>query len=275
MLYDCAMTIINPLLATDIQHALPAALQSKLAVEVVTETASTNSDLLAYAQTQPWHARFAEHQTAGRGRRGNPWLALPGGSLTFSLAWQTAPALAQLSGLPLVVGLAVRAALQQEGVLVQLKWPNDIWLDGRKLGGILVESEGNPQQPKVVVGIGLNLALPQAVRERITQAVTALDEWIIVPERNQLAANLLSQLVTHLERFATSGFAPFQAAFNACDALRMQSVQIVDQTAAQPVLLRQGLCRGVNERGELLVQDASGTHAILAGEASLKPAATS
>ena len=134
-------------------------------VEVVQETGSTNTDLMQRLATlQRPVLLVAERQTAGRGRAGRSWLSVPGGVLTFSLAWKLPQSGAQLMGLPLVIGLAVAETLKALAVPVGLKWPNDIWRDGKKMGGILVESAPAAGGGTWIVGgIGLNLLVPEAL----------------------------------------------------------------------------------------------------------------
>ncbi|RCS57162.1 biotin--[acetyl-CoA-carboxylase] ligase [Parvibium lacunae] len=268
--------IVNPLDALHLRaqmQALDAGLAAQLALSVVATTGSTNEDLLA--QTRPaapltWAARLAESQTAGRGRRGKTWLAAPGHSLTLSLAWYQAPALERLSGLALVIGLAVREVLREEGLDCQLKWPNDIWLQQQKVGGILLETTGSASAPIVVIGLGLNLHLPTAFKAAIPQAITALDEWIIVPERNALAARLMIRIMAYAERFAATGFTAFQADYAAADALMGQAVWLRGSTDQPAWAL------GVDEQGQLQVSDAPpgdprGTLSVVnAGEVSLR-----
>ncbi|MFN8986287.1 MAG: biotin--[acetyl-CoA-carboxylase] ligase, partial [Burkholderiales bacterium] len=115
----------------------------------------------------------AELQTAGRGRRGRAWQSALGASLTFSLLWRFESGAASLGGLSLAVGLAVANALRALGIDAELKWPNDIVVDDQKLGGILIETQGDMLGPTVaVIGIGLNVRLPESIRLAIDQPVT-------------------------------------------------------------------------------------------------------
>ena len=117
-----------------------------VAIEVVDEIASTSTELLRRAQRKDIHATVlaAEWQTAGRGRRGRKWTAVAGGSLTFSLGWRFDQGAGYLAGLSLAVGVAVIRALEAEGLPgVELKWPNDLIHRHLKVGGILVELNGD------------------------------------------------------------------------------------------------------------------------------------
>jgi BirA family biotin operon repressor/biotin-[acetyl-CoA-carboxylase] ligase len=144
-------------------------------LELLDACASTNTLLLERARGgAPSGSVIAcELQSAGRGRRGNSWQSGLGGSLTFSLLWRFAQGAAGLSGLSLAVGVAVARALAAAGVAeVQLKWPNDLLHAGRKLGGILIELHGDAQGPTAaVIGVGVNVRLPNSLRDDIAQPV--------------------------------------------------------------------------------------------------------
>ena len=136
----------------------------RVTVEVVDQLDSTSSELLRRSQKRDIHgvALAAEWQTAGRGRRGRAWTAIAGGSLTFSLGWGFEQGAGFLAGLSLAVGVAVARALEAEGFRgVALKWPNDIVHRHLKVGGILIEVNGDALGPSTtVVGVGLNVRLP-------------------------------------------------------------------------------------------------------------------
>ena len=148
-------------------------------IEVVDEIASTSTELLLRrVQRKDIHASVlaAEWQTAGRGRRGRKWTAVAGGSLTFSLGWRFDQGAGYLAGLSLAVGVAVIRALEAEGLPgVELKWPNDLIYRHMKVGGILVELNGDALGPSsVVVGVGLNVRLPATAKHDIDQPVSDL-----------------------------------------------------------------------------------------------------
>jgi BirA family biotin operon repressor/biotin-[acetyl-CoA-carboxylase] ligase len=241
--------------------------QFSILVEVVPETGSTNADLLARApQLESPVLRVAEHQTAGRGRAGRSWLSAPGHSLTFSLAWKFEGGLQQLTGLPLAVGVAVAETLGRLGQQVQLKWPNDLLKDGDKLAGILVEA-----QPAAggavwaVIGIGLNLVMPDELEEKIGRAVAAVP-WLARMDRDTLMAALLDGLADALARFAQTGFAAFSARWNLLHGWQGQLVTVLDRGE----VLQEGLAAGVDDAGRLLLDTAQGRTAIVAGDVSLR-----
>jgi BirA family biotin operon repressor/biotin-[acetyl-CoA-carboxylase] ligase len=235
-------------------------------VEVVAETGSTNADLLARAPglTAPV-LLVAEHQTAGRGRAGRSWLSAPGHSLTFSLAWKFEGGLQKLSGLPLAVGAALAETLGRLGQPVQLKWPNDVLKDGDKLAGILVETASAGGGVWAVIGIGLNLAMPDELEEQIGRPVAAVP-WLARMDRDTLLAGLLDGLVDALRLFERAGFGAFTARWNLLHGWQGQAVTILDRGE----VLHEGLAAGVDDAGRLLLDTESGRVAIVAGDVSLR-----
>ncbi|MDB5963139.1 MAG: biotin--[acetyl-CoA-carboxylase] ligase [Massilia sp.] len=251
-------------------RAAPAS--ASVAIEVVHETGSTNADLIARGAAGTLRAPLllvAEHQTAGRGRAGRSWLSEAGNSLTFSLAWRFTGGAQRLLGLPLAVGVALAEALAHQGVQVQLKWPNDILKDGAKLAGILIETQNSPgasgATTVAVIGIGLNLIMPQQLEQKIGREVAAAP-WLARMDRNALLAALLDALATALLEFDRHGFSHFAARWNRLHAWAGQSVRIVDNGAT----LQQGTAAGVDDHGRLLLDTAAGRVAVAAGDVSLR-----
>jgi BirA family biotin operon repressor/biotin-[acetyl-CoA-carboxylase] ligase len=247
--------------------AIAALSSAGIAVEVVLETGSTNADLLARAPLlQAPLLLIAENQTAGRGRAGRSWLSSAAGSLTFSLAWKFEHGPQQLAGLPLAVGVALAETLARLGVQVQLKWPNDLLKDGDKLAGILIETQRAADSATwAIIGIGLNLAMPDELEQRIGRPVAALP-WLAQMDRDTLMAALLDGLAAALREFAHGGFAPFAARWNLLHAWQGASVNIVDRGA----VLHEGVAAGVDDAGRLLLDGAGGRSAIVAGDVSLR-----
>jgi BirA family biotin operon repressor/biotin-[acetyl-CoA-carboxylase] ligase len=225
-------------------------------VEVLPEVDSTNSELMRRARagrTEPV-LLVAEHQSAGRGRLGRGWASEAGASLTFSLGLPLNPP--DWSGLSLAVGVAVAEALHAD---IRIKWPNDLWVDDRKLTGILIETaappDGGPRY--TIVGIGINVAprpAPAIGLQELRADATVEDVLLAVAE----------PVVRTVQAFEQFGFAPFQARFERRDALADRAVRLTDGTA--------GTAHGVDERGALLVHTAAGMRAITSAEVSVRPA---
>jgi BirA family biotin operon repressor/biotin-[acetyl-CoA-carboxylase] ligase len=241
-------------------------------IEVVDHVASTNTTLLDRAASElPSGAVLAtEIQSAGRGRRGRAWTSGLGGALTFSLMWRFERGAGALTGLSLVVGIAVVRALSRlGGSEVRLKWPNDVLYRGRKLGGILIEVQGDALGPATaVIGIGINVRMPPAWRDRIDQPVADAVEAGVGHDRNRLLANVLEELAEWLDAFSRQGFAPLEPEFRRWHALQDAEV-VVRPGQGAPV---QGRARGTAEDGSLLVETAEGMLRFHGGEVSLRAA---
>ncbi len=205
---------------------------SAVRLEIVDEIESTSTRLLELAAlgAPSGTCLAAEWQSAGRGRRGRSWVASLGGSLTFSLLWRFDRGAGHLGGLSLAVGAAVARALTQSGVdRVQVKWPNDVVADFRKLAGILVETSGEMQGPSVaVIGVGVNYRLGERTVDRIDQPVTDVADCSRVPaSRTDLLAALLAHLGATLEEFETRGFAASRDAWRALHAYQGRRVRVM------------------------------------------------
>jgi len=235
-------------------------------LELLDTCASTNTLLLerARAGAPAGSVLVCELQSAGRGRRGNRWQSVLGGSLTWSLLWRFPRGAAGLSGLSLAVGVAVARALASLGIEgVQLKWPNDLLHAGRKLGGILIELHGDA----AVIGIGLNLHLRPGVRDGIAQAVTDLAAIAVpVPQRNRLLAAMLIELGRVLEQFTEQGFAPLRQEWMDRHAHQDRLVTLSSGEGKAVA----GRAVGVAEDGALLLQTGQGLERFVNGELSLR-----
>ena len=201
-------------------------------VQVIDEVESTSTRLMemAAAGAPSGTCIAAEWQSAGRGRRGRSWVSALGGSLTFSLLWRFERGAGHLAGLSLAVGVAAARSLCACGVgRVQVKWPNDVVVDFRKLAGILVETTGDLQGPSVaIVGVGVNYRLGERTLERIDQAVTDVVRCAPhVPSRNALLAAMLAELAATLKRFEVSGFAAERDAWRALHAYQGRPVRVL------------------------------------------------
>jgi BirA family biotin operon repressor/biotin-[acetyl-CoA-carboxylase] ligase len=228
-------------------------------------TGSTNDNALLAARSGAPHGSLfvTDQQTAGRGRRGNAWLAAPGESLLFSVLLRPELELAQASALTLAVGLALRDAI---GPLLkdvtQIKWPNDLYVNERKLAGILVESQLQGERLQgVVVGVGLNVSSRDFPPEIAARATSLALLGAADVEREALLQEVLNQLAQRLETYQRTGVAGILDELNAADALRDKRLRVDGQ---------QGVGRGIDEQGRLLLEDEAGVvHAIIAGTVEL------
>jgi BirA family biotin operon repressor/biotin-[acetyl-CoA-carboxylase] ligase len=261
-------------------------------IEIVETTGSTNADLMASlkaarALASPLagpqavqQVRAAYAQTAGRGRRGRPWLASAGDALLFSVAYTLPCPAAGLAGLSLAVGTAIVAGLRRlpldDPRRLSLKWPNDVLLDGAKLAGVLLETGWTtPSASAVVIGIGINLHGAQALAAQLDaldsaptrrNAPTALVCALPQLDMTEVFANVLNALGESLERFSTQGFAPFRQVWTADHAFAGQQVTLLEHD----VEIAHGAALGVDARGQLLIDSPDGVRAIASGDVSLR-----
>jgi BirA family biotin operon repressor/biotin-[acetyl-CoA-carboxylase] ligase len=187
-------------------------------LEVIDECSSTNTELTGRAKAGAAHGTVlvCEHQSAGRGRRGNTWVSTVCGSVTFSVLWRFSREARQLAGLSLAVAVGVAEALEKLGTRgVTVKWPNDLLYRGGKLGGILIETAGDAEgATAAVIGVGVNMRLGAATRERIGQPAADIAASVAtMPRRAAVLAGVLSSLAASLALFSREGLAPFRHAW--------------------------------------------------------------
>lgn len=242
-------------------------------LDVHEEIDSTNQALLDAAPrvAGELNVALAEYQHAGRGRRGRRWAAPFGGGLCFSAGWLFEEMPQDLSALTLATGVVVRQVLlEATGLAVQLKWPNDLVWDDRKLGGILVEFTAESQgRCYVVIGIGINISIPP---RRLEQIAGSLDGAIDLhaatqghpPPRNVLAARLIEALARLFPHYRDNGFLKYHAEFNAVDYLRDRHVSVDDASH-----LFSGVAVGVDGSGALRVDTGDGVQRVISGHISV------
>lgn len=250
---------------------LDSRVREKLTHLVIEQTLdSTNSALQRIdAEQQHGTAILAEHQTAGRGRRGRHWHSPEGGNLYLSLGWRFSQSMEELGCLPLVVALSAAQALTRSGLEGhRIKWPNDLLLDNKKLCGCLVEVQGDAQGPcHAVLGVGINIRMPALRAARaIDQPWTDLQSHLPDCSRNHLAALLLEEMLVQLSLFAAKGFAPFTEQWEHLDALKGRQVDIA---AGNRVL--HGIVAGIDNDGALLLDTGREILSLHSGEVSIMP----
>ena len=243
-------------------------------IEIHQEVDSTNKWLLE----REFHTNKAvicltESQPAGHGRRDRQWHSSPYRNLMFSLSWRFANWPPSLPGISLVAGLIVAEALEICDVSgVQIKWPNDIYLKGKKLGGLLVSAKGEASGAcDLVIGVGINHRILEADALAIDQDWIDLDSENLVVDRNRLAALISEGFLDLLPQFEQCGFKPFQRAWNSRCQYINQRVRLFDQSNKNDNVL-QGICRGVDDSAALQIETESGTFTqITNADLSMRP----
>ncbi|MGM0543617.1 MAG: biotin--[acetyl-CoA-carboxylase] ligase [Pseudomonadota bacterium] len=266
---------LEPLVGARIVERLPAQARHHLArLFVEDQLPSSNAFLRERFEQGAGHAEvcLVELQTAGRGRRGRVWTTPWGQSLMLSVGWRFEAGVTALEGLSLAVGVVVAQVLEHHGVAAQLKWPNDILLAQRdsdalgKLAGILVEVTGDAAGPcEVVIGMGMNLRLPEAMRESIEQPVAALFDELPSLSRNQLAADVVAGLLDMLAGFEQQGFAPWRKAWNQRHAHADQPIRVI-----QGSQVAEAVAGEVDDSGHLWVTESGHPKRLSGGEISVR-----
>lgn len=255
-----------------LEAALSPATHARLdRFELHEELPSTNSYLLAATGLAAGRCRvcLAELQSAGRGRRGRTWLAPLGSGLCLSVAWLFDPPPSDPGALSLAAGVAVLRALRRLGVDgASLKWPNDLYRDGGKLGGILCELRFEATgSAYVVIGLGLNVCVPAALADAIAASGGVRPRDLgASTSRHVLAVALIDELASAAATFGEEGLAPFAAEWRNADALLDRPVRV--QAASD--LARDGIARGIDAHGRLRVEFDTGVESLTAGDVTLR-----
>lgn len=238
-------------------------------VSVIPVIDSTNQYLLERMhELQSGAACIAEYQQAGRGRRGRQWFSPFGANLYMSMYWRLDQGPAAAMGLSLVIGIIMAETLHALGATdVRVKWPNDIYLNDRKLAGILVELTGKTgDAAHIVMGAGINLAMRSADASQINQGWINLQEAGVTVNRNELAASLINSLRDALPMFEQEGLAPFVTRWAAFDNFINRPVKLL--IGEREV---HGIARGVDSQGGLLLEQDGEIKSWVGGEISLRP----
>jgi BirA family transcriptional regulator, biotin operon repressor / biotin---[acetyl-CoA-carboxylase] ligase len=242
-------------------------------LELLFDVDSTNTRLLGATPPPPGTADvcLTELQHAGRGRLGRRWIAPFGSGIAMSVGWTCSDVVRTLPALSLGVGVAVSRALARAGADgTSLKWPNDIWYRDRKLGGVLIEMRAEAGGPAhVVIGVGLNVWLPEEARRQIEASGAAVaavaDACRGRPSRNLLAGAILDELLSMLLHYERFGFPAFRDAWIALDGLKDRQAQVLVGGATI-----KGIARGVDADGALLLETGDRMQRFVSGEASLR-----
>lgn len=241
---------------------------SNIPISVVPVTGSTNEDLLRAGV--PEGARsvvlLAEHQSAGRGRRGRAWISGVGRSVCCSVAWRLRGGAQTLEGFSLAVGLRLAEALTDRGITgLMVKWPNDLLVEGAKVGGVLIEVTGDPTADcLVVVGVGLNLYQPMGQFE-VGYRVGSLFGAGAHLGRNQVAGIVVDAVLSVCDEYPESGFRPLMQRWSRFDFLKGREVFLTGSVGSPS-----GICEGVSDRGALKVRSRSELIEVHSGEVSVR-----
>lgn len=231
---------------------------------------STNQYLLdRINELQSGDACIAEYQQAGRGRRGRKWFSPFGANLYLSMYWRLEQGPAAAIGLSLVIGIVMAEVLHDLGATqVRVKWPNDLYLQDRKLSGILVELTGKTgDAAQIVIGAGINMAMRRVEEEVVNQGWITLQEAGIAIDRNALAVRLIKELRTSLQLFELEGLTPYLSRWEKLDNFINRQVKLI--IGDREIV---GISRGINAQGALMLEQNGEIKPWMGGEISLRSA---
>ncbi len=231
---------------------------------------STNTYAKLHARTFP-HGQitciFADEQTAGRGRQQRHWISPPGVNLYITFFLELPLDTANLTSIGQILALSCASLLQRHKLAPQIKWPNDLQLNGKKVAGVLCETAFHPPLADLFLGIGLNVNMDKTLLDQIDQPATSLfAETHTIWKREELLQELQAQFEQNIERFKREGFAPFHSLFNSILAMKGQAVTLFDGQTTWS-----GICDSVTPQGELrLLLPLGQTKTFTSGDVSLR-----
>lgn len=233
------------------------------------EIPSTNGFMLSHtSELKSGDLCVAEYQSAGRGRRGRTWVSPYGHHLYFSQFWSFPQGMAQAMGLSLVVACSLVEVLKSFGVdHIGVKWPNDIYLNFKKLAGILIEMSGQADSEcQLIIGIGVNMAMSEDQGKGIDQPWSDLSGLACIPNKTDLVIALHKQLKRDIQLFEREGLVAFKTRWQQADLFHGKEIRLL--MGENHV---DGICRGIDEQGAVLLETADGIQAYIGGEISLRP----
>ncbi len=239
-------------------------------IEVKSTVDSTNDYFLQQLDHAliPGQVCLAEYQQSGRGRRGRQWISPFGSHVYLSMYWYLEQGMSTAMGLSVVVALAISDAIKAlYAIDVELKWPNDIYIKGKKLAGVLIDLEGQALEPcHSVIGVGINVNMPAISADVIDQPWTDLQSHCSQSiDRNILTAKLIDCLLLRLKEHQQQGITAMLADWQKADRYLNKQIRII--TGSNETL---GICRGINDQGALLLEVNGVIKVIYGGEVSLR-----
>ncbi len=234
-------------------------------VQIFDEIDSTNSESIRQIRSgnSENHLIVANSQTAGKGRRGRQWLSPKNAGIYLSLSRCFSLETSALQGLSLVTAISVVEALKELGAIgLQLKWPNDVLFEKKKLAGILLELQQRESSRYVVFGVGVNIELPSdsiaSIDRPVIDLINIMSE---LPTKSVLVSAVVNRLCANLVVYENKGFPVFEEKWNVLDCYRLSDIVI--QNGESCII---GKSLGVDSKGALLIQTASGVQSINGGE---------
>ena len=228
------------------------------------EIGSTNDYLLENSKKNKICICLTESQTKGRGRNSKEWQSPKYENIYMSISFSTNQDLKFFSSFSLVTALSVQKALTKHKFDTKIKWPNDIYINSKKVGGILIETLSKDKNNIVVVGIGLNVFMKSNSKIDREWTSLILENESISIDRNKIISDILNELLVDKKTFEERGFGVFSNKFNELNILKNKKVSLSNSQYDDVVAL------DVNEDGSLNVKTKSEISKIFSGEVSIK-----
>lgn len=257
----------SPLIMLDQAKILAGILYDDVMIECLSSVGSTNTYLQNATTQSNYHICMAEEQRQGKGRFDRVWCSPFAENLYYSLKVSLQKELSELSGLSLAVAISVAKAIASlyPQLDIKIKWPNDIYINDRKLSGILIEvkAESNAQS-QIVIGIGVNVNMRKSddITQDWTSLANELDNYI---DRNDLAISVSNALIATLQRFENNDFSIFIDDYATYDYLKGKTIGL--NILNKEVIT--GIANGVNALGQLRLKIGDSERVFASGEASI------
>jgi len=244
---------------------------NQIEIQITESTSSTNEDAKLFIANQADNitVHLSEQQTAGKGRNGRKWISPKGKNIYLSVGWKSPLNYEQLEGMSLAVGVIIAKILNRySGSKAYIKWPNDILIEDKKISGILIETLELTRHKGigVVIGLGINVHMSAEDGKEIDQTWTSLDETFRkIHDRNEIIANLLKEIIKLTKIFPQKGFRHYKLEFESLNILKDKECNVISGDSTKVVIVK-----GVNDKGELVVEENLEYLALRYGEVSIR-----
>ena len=233
-------------------------------LSIFEEIGSTNDYLLENSKKNKISICLTESQTKGRGRNSKEWQSPKYENIYMSISFSTNQDLKFFSSFSLVTALSVQKALTKHKFDTKIKWPNDIYINSKKVGGILIETLSKDKNNIVVVGIGLNVFMKSNLKINREWTSLILENESMSIDRNKIISDIANELLIDKKTFEEKGFGAFRKNFNELNILKNKKVSLSNSQYDDVVAL------DVNEDGSLNVKTKSEISKIFSGEVSIR-----
>lgn len=233
-------------------------------IKILKKTGSTNDDIKNILNGIISHDFIyfviSEQQTSGKGTKGKKWYSPYGKNIYLSMGWKSKFPLSKFSGLSISAAIEIVNSLNKELNLdLNIKWPNDLMLKGKKAGGILVETSSDKKETKIVIGVGINVLMSNASTSKIDQEWTSLIYHVRKSlDRNRLAALIIDSLLNLSRNYSRQGFRNYRTKFKKLNFLKGKECKIKTEKNSYFI----GKVLGISNKGELIVKNKDKEHLI-------------